>query len=38
MELAMSEFNKEAADKIVKDEQASLTDAAKSIDMEEMSE
>lgn len=38
MELAMSEFNKEAADKIVEDEQASLTDAAKSIDMEEMSE
>ena len=38
MELAMSEFNKEAADKIVKDEQASLTDAAKSIDMDEMSE
>ncbi len=38
MELAMSEFNKEAADKIAKDEQASLTDAAKSIDMEEMSE
>ena len=38
MELAMSEFNKEAADKIVKDEQASLTDAAKGIDMEEMSE
>ena len=38
MELAMSEFNKDAADKIVKDEQASLTDAAKSIDMEEMSE
>lgn len=38
MELAMSEFNKEAADKIVEDEQASLTDAAKGIDMEEMSE
>ena len=38
MELAMSEFNKDAADKVAKDEQASLTDAVQDVDMTDMSE